>query len=70
MLATAAAKLLNVVVTPSVLSEASQALADELDPEEDQQASASMRRHLARVLLARCVAALVGRPELAAREAP
>ena len=66
VLATAAAKLLNVVVTPSVLSEASQALADELDPEEDQQASASMRRHLARVLLARCVAALLGRPELAA----
>ena len=31
---------------------------------EDQQASASMRRHLAKVLLARCVSALLGRPDL------
>jgi carbon-monoxide dehydrogenase medium subunit len=58
--------LLNVAVTPAALLEASQALADELDPEEDQQASASMRQHLAKVLLARCVATLLGRPELAA----
>jgi carbon-monoxide dehydrogenase medium subunit len=64
VLAKAAKILLNVAVTPAVLSEASKALGEELDPEEDQQASASMRRHLARVLLARGVAALVGRPEL------
>jgi carbon-monoxide dehydrogenase medium subunit len=64
LLATAASKLLNVAITPAVLSEASTALGEELDPEEDQQASASMRRHLAKVLLARCVAALLGRPEL------
>jgi aerobic carbon-monoxide dehydrogenase medium subunit len=69
ILAKAAAKLLNVAVTSAVLSEASKALGEELDPEEDQQASASMRRHLAKVLLARCVAALLGRPELAAGEA-
>jgi carbon-monoxide dehydrogenase medium subunit len=68
VLAAAAKKLLNVAVTPAVLSEASQALGDELDPQEDQQASASMRRHLARVLLARCVAALLDRPEPAAGE--
>jgi aerobic carbon-monoxide dehydrogenase medium subunit len=68
VLAGTAAKLLNVAVTPAVLSEVSKALAEELDPEEDQQASASMRRHLARVLLARCVAALLARPELAAGE--
>jgi carbon-monoxide dehydrogenase medium subunit len=69
ILAKAAAKLLNVAVTPLILSEAAKALGEELDPEADQQASASMRRHLAKVLLARCVAALIGRPELAAGEA-
>jgi carbon-monoxide dehydrogenase medium subunit len=68
VLARAATKLLNVAVTPAVLSQASTALGEELDPQEDQQASVSMRRHLARVLLARCVAALLGRPELAAGE--
>jgi carbon-monoxide dehydrogenase medium subunit len=46
------------------LSEASTALGDELDPHDDQQASASMRRHLAKVLLARCVSALLRRPDL------
>jgi CO/xanthine dehydrogenase FAD-binding subunit len=39
----------------------------EPEPHEDQQASASMRRHLATVLLARCVSALLGRPDLVAR---
>jgi aerobic carbon-monoxide dehydrogenase medium subunit len=69
VLATAATKLLNVAITPAVLVEASEALGEELDPQEDQQASVSMRRHLAKVLLARCVAALLGRPELAIGEA-
>jgi aerobic carbon-monoxide dehydrogenase medium subunit len=69
ILAKAATKLLNVAVTSEVLSEASKALGEELDPQEDQQASASMRRHLARVLLARCVAALLGRPDLGTGEA-
>ena len=40
------------------------ALDEELDPPEDQQATGSMRRHLAKVLLARCVSALLGRPDL------
>jgi len=40
------------------------ALGEELDPHEDQQASASMRRHLAKVLLVRCTSALLGRPDL------
>jgi aerobic carbon-monoxide dehydrogenase medium subunit len=69
ILAKAATKLLNVAVTSEVLSEASKALGEELDPQEDQQASASMRRHLAKVLLARCAAALLGRPELRSGEA-
>jgi aerobic carbon-monoxide dehydrogenase medium subunit len=69
VLAAAATKLLNVAVTPVVLAEASTALSEELDPQEDQQASVSMRRHLAKVLLARCVATLLGRPELSAGDA-
>jgi carbon-monoxide dehydrogenase medium subunit len=48
-----------------MLSDASTALGEELDPQEDQQASPAMRRHLAKVLLVRCVATLLGRPELA-----
>jgi carbon-monoxide dehydrogenase medium subunit len=64
VLAKAAKKLINVAVTPAVLSDASTALGEELDPQEDHQASASMRRHLAKVLLARCTSALLGRPDL------
>jgi carbon-monoxide dehydrogenase medium subunit len=70
VLAVAAAKLIGVIVTPAVLSVASEALADELDPLDDQQASAAMRRHLAKVLLARGVAALLGRPDLGAGKLP
>jgi carbon-monoxide dehydrogenase medium subunit len=66
VLAEAASKLIKVAVTPEVLSEASTALNQELDPPEDQQATGSMRRHLAKVLLTRSVAALLGRPDLAA----
>jgi carbon-monoxide dehydrogenase medium subunit len=64
-LANAAGKLVNVTVTPALVQQASTALAEELDPHEDQQASGAMRRHLAKVLLARAVAALLRRPELA-----
>ena len=64
LLAEAAGKLVNVVVTPAVLSEVSSALGEELDPQEDQQATPAMRRHLAKILLARCVSALLSRPEL------
>jgi len=66
VLAKAAAKLVSVVVTPAIMSEASTALGEELDTQEDQQASAPMRRHLAKVLLVRCVSALLGRPDLQA----
>jgi carbon-monoxide dehydrogenase medium subunit len=65
VLAQVAATLIDIAITPAVLSGASAALAEELDPQEDQQASAAMRRHLAKVLLARCVSGLLGRAELA-----
>jgi len=65
VLAVVANKLVNRIVTPASISEASAALDKELDPQDDQQASGAMRRHLARVLLARCVATLLGRSELA-----
>jgi carbon-monoxide dehydrogenase medium subunit len=68
--AKAAAMLLNKDVTPNALSEALQALGGELDPPEDQQASGAMRRHYAKVLMTRCVVALLSRPDLSAREAP
>jgi carbon-monoxide dehydrogenase medium subunit len=66
VLAKAATKLVKTSITPAVLSAASTALGEELDPQEDQQASASMRRHLAKVLLARCTSALLVRPDLSA----
>jgi len=48
------------------LSEALSALGEELDPLEDQQATPAMRRHLAKVLLVRCVSTLLDRPDLRA----
>ncbi len=60
----AASRLVNTAVTPALLSDASTALGEELDPHDDQQATASMRRHLAKVLLVRCISALLGRPGL------
>ncbi len=67
LLAQAAGKLIDATVTPALLSDALSDLADELDPQEDHQATPAMRRHLAKVLLTRCVAALLARPELDAR---
>jgi carbon-monoxide dehydrogenase medium subunit len=64
LLARAAGQLINAVVTPALLSDALSDLADELDPQEDHQATPGMRRHLAKVLLTRCVTALLSRPEL------
>lgn len=64
VLARAANSLVNVAITPPALSEALTAMVGELDPQEDQQASASMRRHLAKVLMTRCVSALLGRTDL------
>ena len=66
VLAKAAAKLTGVAVTPALLAEAAAALSDELDPHEDQQATPAMRRHLAKVLLARCAATLLNRLDLQA----
>jgi carbon-monoxide dehydrogenase medium subunit len=65
VLAGAATKLLHTAITPALIAQASAVLGEELDPQDDQQASGGMRRHLAKVLLARCVARLLGRPELA-----
>ncbi len=65
VLAAAATRLIDVAVTPQILADASTALGEELDSQEDQQASPAMRRHLAKVLLARCVSVLLGRPDLA-----
>jgi aerobic carbon-monoxide dehydrogenase medium subunit len=64
-LAKTARKLTGVAITPALLADAAAALSDELDPHEDQQATPAMRRHLARVLLTRCVATLLNRPDLA-----
>jgi carbon-monoxide dehydrogenase medium subunit len=64
VLAKASAKLTGVAITPVLLAEDCAALIDELDPHEDQQATPAMRRHLAKVLLVRCVAKLLNRPDL------
>ena len=66
LLAASAGKLIDVAITSAVLSEASSALGNELELLEDQQATPAMRRHLAKVLLARCVSSLLGRPDLSA----
>jgi carbon-monoxide dehydrogenase medium subunit len=66
LLAGAAGKLVDVAVTPEILVDASAALSEELEPQEDQQATPAMRRHLAIVLLSRCVSALLSRPDLRA----
>lgn len=67
LLAAASRHLIGKPVTASMLADAQAALDAELDPQEDQQASVAMRRHLARLLMARCVTALLGRPDLEAR---
>jgi aerobic carbon-monoxide dehydrogenase medium subunit len=64
VLAKAAGKLTGVAINAALLAEACAALSDELDPHEDQQATPAMRRHLATVLLTRCVARLLNRPDL------
>jgi carbon-monoxide dehydrogenase medium subunit len=64
VLARAADGLVGIPMTTALLADAGNALGEELDFQEDQQASAAMRRHLAKVLLRRCVAALLHRPEL------
>ena len=46
------------------VAEASTTLSEELEPQEDQQATPAMRRHLAKELLLRCVSTLLSRPDL------
>jgi carbon-monoxide dehydrogenase medium subunit len=65
LLAKSASRLINVALTPKLLSEVSGAFGDELESQDDQQASGAMRRHLARVLFTRCIATMLDRPELA-----
>jgi carbon-monoxide dehydrogenase medium subunit len=60
-----AGRLINVAITPKLLSDVSGELGEELDPQDDQQASGAMRRHLAKVLFTRCIATMLGRPDLA-----
>jgi carbon-monoxide dehydrogenase medium subunit len=67
VLAKAAKKLVGVALTSAVVADACGALSEELDPHDDQQATATMRRHLATVLLARCVSTLLDRPDLQVR---
>jgi aerobic carbon-monoxide dehydrogenase medium subunit len=69
VLSDAVNKLVNADITPALMAGASAALDQELDPHDDQQASSSMRRHLARLLLARCVSTLLGRSDLDTRAA-
>jgi carbon-monoxide dehydrogenase medium subunit len=69
LLAKAANTLVKTAVTPALMSKASAALGEELDPQDDQQASGAMRRYLAKLLFARCVASLLSRPELSGRAA-
>jgi carbon-monoxide dehydrogenase medium subunit len=64
VLAKAASKLVGVALTPAIVADACGALSEELNPHDDQQASAAMRRHLAKVLLVRCVSALLDRSDL------
>jgi carbon-monoxide dehydrogenase medium subunit len=59
-------KLVDVHITPAVLSEACSALDEELDPLEDQQATPAMRRHLAKVLFKRGISSLLARSDLGA----
>jgi aerobic carbon-monoxide dehydrogenase medium subunit len=70
-LATAAAdRIAGRAVTQDVVAEAQTALADDLDPQDDQQASADMRLHLARTLLGRCLAALTDSSNTKGSDAP
>jgi carbon-monoxide dehydrogenase medium subunit len=68
LLAKASSHLTGRPVTAAMLADAQAALDAELAPQDDQQASAAMRRYLARQLLVRCVATLLRRPDLDARK--
>ena len=67
VLAKAASHLIKKPVMADALADADAALDAELQPQDDQQASSAMRRHLARQLMAACVAKLLGRDDLQMR---
>jgi carbon-monoxide dehydrogenase medium subunit len=54
------AALAGKAVTPETIAQAQATLDADLDPPEDQHGSPDMKRHLARVLLARAVERLTG----------
>jgi carbon-monoxide dehydrogenase medium subunit len=60
-LCAAASEVLARPITANVIADAQAALARDLSPQNDHQASAATRMQLARVLLARCVGDLTGR---------
>jgi aerobic carbon-monoxide dehydrogenase medium subunit len=60
----AAAEALARPITPNVIADAQSALSRDLQPQNDHQASAATRLHLARVLLRRCIDDLLGRPAM------
>jgi carbon-monoxide dehydrogenase medium subunit len=64
LLAKSVDKLVDVAITSTALSEAFSALDEELDPLGDHQATPAMRRHLAKILVTRCVSSLLDRPDL------
>lgn len=55
-----AARVLQQPFTPAILADAQAALSRDLQPQNDHQATAVMRLHLARTLLARCANELLG----------
>ena len=59
VLAKASDRLVDVTITPELISAAAEAFGDEVEPAEDQQGSAELRRHLAKVLFRRCMEGLV-----------
>jgi carbon-monoxide dehydrogenase medium subunit len=69
VLARSAVDLVDKAVTQPLVTDVAAAIADELDPPDDQQASPAMRKQLARVLIARCISTLLDRPDLDARAA-
>jgi len=63
----AAARIVDRSVGTAVVEDAQSALAQDLEPHDDQQASSEMRLHLARVLLRRCMAGLMPNLDLERR---
>jgi aerobic carbon-monoxide dehydrogenase medium subunit len=62
-----ASDILTKPITANTIAAAQAALARDLQPQNDHQASAATRLHLARILLARCVDDLTGRPAMPER---